>query len=269
MTPAYWFFVLLVLSLASLWLAKKEESFQADKLVRARGGFLGLLGLGFCLYAFGLLTLYLYSFGEYEGSRLGSFQRYLGTYFLGWIVLFYYLLIEDLSILAISKSSKRWAAGILLGVFVLVSPAGFNILKIIRNPESRFIQSRLAVRDDYLYELKPFMKKPANYYLIWQQSSPSEMTLTRLELWPQKLINNTCWSLGKPYFADDFATCNLSFEEFEKRLKYADFVLMFNADAQFWNTYGKLFNIYEEDKNCRLFKRVKLENGHLQLIPIW
>jgi hypothetical protein len=269
MTTASWFLVFLILSLASLFLAKKGKKHHAANEFRARSFLVGLLVLGFCFYAMGLLSLYLYTFGEYEGTHLSSFLRYLGTYLLGWCVFFNYLFFEDFANGHLRVLSKKWTSAGLAAVGVCLLPSASKITSMIQKPEVRFLQERLDVRDNYLYELRPFMKKPANYYLIWQQSGGMEMTVSRLELWPQKLMNNTCWSLGKPYYAEDFATCDISVEDFEKRLRHADYVFMVNADEQFWKGYGKLFDIYEEDKNCRLFKRVKRHDGHLQLIPIW
>lgn len=264
-----WFIILALLSFFSIFLAAKKPVQEGFATRRSRWVLQVTLILGALFYVMGLLSLYLYTFGEYDGTTLTSFQRYTGTFFVAWFAVLIYWFVEDLPKLWEFTTLRKWISlGLLVTLGFAAKPA-LEIAQIVLKPEVRRLERREQVHEFYLKSLTPFMRKPANYFLIWQNTGGFEYVINRFEIWPQRLINERCYSLGPKYYENDFWTCNLSIPELEQALRRADYVIRGEVDERFWQNYGKIFDIYEEDKNCRLFQRVKRADGHFKLIPIW
>ena len=102
------------------------------------------LGLGFGVYALGLLYLYLFSFGEYEGTRVFSFWRYLGSWLLVPMLLGMALWLEQ----AARADHFRGLPGLLLAGSLLLFPFNTRPVNNLVSPATEIAQDR-ALRAAY------------------------------------------------------------------------------------------------------------------------
>ncbi len=123
---------LALLSLAGLRAPEKRGAVR-----RLRIG----LGLGFGAYALGLLYLYLFSFGEYEGTRVFSFWRYLGSWLLVPALLGMGFLLEQA---ARADQNFHGLAGLLLAGSLLVFPFNTRPVNNLVSPATEIAQDRAA-----------------------------------------------------------------------------------------------------------------------------
>jgi hypothetical protein len=229
---------------------------QADRqaLVRQVLALVWLVACAIC-FGFGLLLLYLFSFGEYEGTRLASFSRYFG------VVIFGAALVTFAFLLQLNAKGRRGAAAIPIICFftagmTYVAPAEAARL-LVEGPKG-LTDFRSRVQQ-VISPALTHVEHSKRIYLISVGSSGFDFYLARYELAPRQ-TNSGCWSLGPPRFAGDVWSCGLSVEEFARTLREFDFVLLGPVDDTFWTEYGTLFGAskltglfkVEKDKGLRL-----------------
>jgi len=247
--------LILILALGAFAAARKEKRGLENLQVRA--AFLWMLA-GFCIYAFGLLILYLYSFSSYEGPRLASFGRYMGVFFIGWsfVTAAFFLRLPSAEVpsrpVTYAKTLIILAAAIALGSV------------LVRRDSPEKVRLHREIREKAAYASS---KTPANsrIYVVWQASDGFEPQVLAYELAPR--ITSTrggSWSLGKPYAPGDVWTADVQAADWRRILKDYDFVLLGNADKVFWDRFGGLFGDREKVRGEYLFK-VTVKNGKLEL----
>jgi hypothetical protein len=157
----------ILISLGFVYFAKKTERLKI-------GGNLTLITGGAVGYTLALLISYLLIFTEYEGIRLASFERYLSTYILAWLLIVYALMASRLE-------AWRGALGLLgqltLAItLTLYAPAAY--FKDVRKIESQ--GETLAVRQSteaFAAQIKPQLKTGDKIYFIAQKSNGLERTM--------------------------------------------------------------------------------------------
>jgi hypothetical protein len=157
----------ILISLGLVYFAKKAERLKI-------GGNLLLITGGAVGYTLALLISYLLIFTEYEGIRLASFERYLSTYILAWLLIVYALMASRLE-------AWRGALGLLgqltLAItLTLYAPAAY--FKDVRKIESQ--GETLAVRQSteaFAAQIKPQLKTGDKIYFIAQKSNGLERTM--------------------------------------------------------------------------------------------
>ena len=189
--------------------------------------FAGSFLVGLALYACSLLVLYLYSFSEYEGVRLASFERYMSTYLLAGILIVFAFMTRSLT-------RKRAWIPLLFFCFLWTSlrPVDYrNLWNTIPKPGDR------QITEDLLLEF-PNIPPKARVFMVWQNSSGIQSLFARFGLFPRVL---SCYSLGAPYSDKDIWTQNWTPEQLSGTLKQFDYLLLANVDDRFWHDYGHLF----------------------------
>jgi len=95
----------------------------------------------------------------------------------------------------------------------------------------------------------------AKVYLIWQGSNGYQYFMLAYEL-ASHAVNREAWSLGQPCFEGDSWTSPMTPEAWSEILKqdHYDYVVVGQADEQFWDTYGKLFDDPEISRHSLVFK---------------
>lgn len=208
----------------------------------------GSLLIGLAAYLGGLLLLYLHTLSEYEGTRLASFGRYVGMFFLGWTV----------ALLGILRCALRttgwrrrltWAVVTVVAVgFVYTAPAAAYRWPLRGAP-------RLAVRGavaDLAHRVRSEVQPNESAFIVWQNTNGLEFYILRYELAP-RVTNVHGFTVGTPYSASDVWTWPLPLENFASMIREFDYLLVASADDQFWAEYGVLLAPEAAGKKAVLF----------------
>lgn len=219
------------------------------------------LALGFVVYAFGHLVGYLYSFSEYEGTRVASFSRYMRTYLLGWSL-------GLLSLLAVAmiEGRFRWAA-IAIGCVLAVLSIAFMPARGVQFFERP--AGMIPQRASLLPQLDAIGAHPARksgVYIVFQNTNGFEHWIAKYELAPIR-TNLDCWSVGSSYGRDDAWTCDISAEQLSSRLREYGLLYLGKVDDEFRGRFGSLFR-GGPARDSFLFEIHKLENGSIELSPV-
>jgi hypothetical protein len=262
---AVYFYILLFAFL--MYFSRK---YQKDILIKKQIAVTHFLLLfWFAVYLFGILCLYLYTFGEYEGINLASFGRYQKIFLLAWTLVslgfFIKIKLNNPKLTNILKISSL--------IFLLLSLAKFQGLKKLvfeKQTDNQLIET-VRIKIDSIAKYVPEDK---SVYIIWQNSIGEKLRICRYMLIP-RITNWWYWSLGKPYHENDIWTNDWDVKQFEKRLstydtiflnfrhrktynsKYLkgfDYLFLGYADDQFWNKYWPLFENGKKDKSGILFE---------------
>ena len=206
------------------------------------------------LYAGGLAYLgilffsYLVFFSEYEGIRLASFERYLSTYVvaLGLITFASYMSIFDDK--AIYKQRLNQLIVALL-VLLVAPPLFFKELKQIQSVGSA-ATLRLDI-ETFAAEVKQHLKKGEKTYFVAQNTNGLERTMFYYAMLPNTIATGWCWSFGQKYFEGDVWTCDKKLPEVIQGYEY---LAVYQADAQFWQVAGDLFEPQAKGLSRGVFK---------------
>jgi hypothetical protein len=201
----------------------------------------GALAVGAILYVLGLLWLYLTAFDAYEGPRLASFDRYMGTYVLAWALVLAAPLFESTRRGAPGRWGAVAAIALMLGLLVRWGP--YDALGRLASPAPGLSPLRQSLQGRVPAAAAI---APGRCYVVWQHTSGLEFWILRYELAP-RLVAQLAWrtapfSLGAPYGPDDAWTRPIGARAWSDQLKAGyEYVLVGHADAAFAARYGRLF----------------------------
>ncbi len=209
----------------------------------------------FAAYLIILLILYLFSFGDYEGTRLASIERYMVTYILGLIIFMGGAFINAGTL---EKSKKIAIYFIVVGVFLILPNIGriiIDTLKVGLNKEPRNEAAVIKNISDYVRAKTPENSK---IYIIWSEGSNDESVIFSYYLIPRQ-NNSECIFIKPPLSlksGDDIWSCTMTIEEFKQKLVGYDYILIANPSVEFINYYLQNLNIAYNPYNSILFQIV-------------
>ncbi len=258
-STASFLFICLIMAIISIL-------FQSTALNRRRI-FLCQSGLivSFLTYCFIHLLLYLYSIGEYEGTRIASFNRYMGIFFVGWFYIFNGLLLADPKQPKSADVSPRLISKVLCVIFSLVVLFSFERLLFKKKP---YLSDRTAVEQN-MPVVNKYCPLNSRVFFIWQNDKARGLKkcIFGYVIFPRK-TNFWDWSLGKPYYEGDVWTTDYTPEQLLNVLGEYDYILIAKADERFWNIYGKLFDDIKEAPRGVLFKIIKTPGRKISIQKI-
>lgn len=223
---------------------------------------LGLLCAGSVGFLFVLLAAYRYYFGEYEGRILTSFERYYGTYLLAWCVVLLGILCRQI---AIAPMGVRTAIGAALTMIFLASPVGLrNTVFLGSEQRTASAANDAKIRGELetiANVLLPETSRKSVIYYVDQDTTGYSYYLFRYLVAPLA-TNKWCWSLGKPYREGDLWTCD---KEMAKEWRDYSFVVTYNADAQFWQRYGAIFDPKDRGMRVGVYRITWLGDASVRL----
>lgn len=192
-----------------------------------------ILWLGLLMYAGGLLILYLHSYAESEGIRVASFARYISIYFLGWILVNFAFLLKAYH----QESSRRKYIQYAYGILVVAAFGGLIaglvfLFKPHKNPEPLRVQVKEVAK-----QVSHQIPENAKVYVIWQGDSGLAWFMLRYELFFQKL-NEGCWNIVLPGQQREVWDCEITPDEWNRRLKEYDYLLLAKTDPEFLRDFG-------------------------------
>lgn len=225
--------------------------FLRDKIEFLMTFIVGLLG-----YTSILVVTYLYVFSDFEGRTLASYERYMGVYFLAFI-LFIIKLIFEKDLLSNKKISR-----IVIALILILPP---SLSKAI--PTSFLNPKRMQMREEALpLKQKIISNTPedSRIWYIYLNSNGLHAMIFRYEIAPRKM-NMVEWSIGEKYGDGDLWTSNYSREQFVARWKEYDYMALGNIDNKFTDRYGIFFT--SPPKAGSLYKKT-LINDQLKLAEV-
>lgn len=231
------FFFTLFASIAFTTVVFKKPRDKISWVVQQVG-----LTVGCAAYLFGLLILYFYAFGSYEGPNIASFYRYTSIYFLGWSLIVLYGFRMALRSRDLKKELGISAVGIvlclvLLGLF-LVNTYEHSVRRYTQHRTVKQLRASIDIITDKVKRLTP---KDARIFNVWQASSGFESVIITYNLVPRTVSEQRA-SFGKKYTPYDVWTREFSPERFKEEISSYDYLLLSRPDSQFWATYKSLFD---------------------------
>ncbi|WP_018294841.1 hypothetical protein [Mariprofundus ferrooxydans] len=229
---------------------------------RGTGIHLFFLLAGLVSYLLLLLISYMFFFGEYEGIRLASFSRYLGTYIVGMTVILF-------SMLTYQYLNKERGRYIVLGFLLLFSllsiKPGVGAIKQLSAVEARGVDGIVRHVSSYASTVTEKVPENKKVFFIWQNSNGYQMQMFSYGIIP-RITNRGCWSVGEKYYDGDVWTCPMDTKGFSSYISGYDYLFVAHADKFFWNRFALLFK-QQDTGDGHLYKIVKTENK-LSLISV-
>ena len=213
-------------------------------------------------YTAALFLSYLVVFTEYEGVRLASFERYLSSYMLAWL-----LIVCCLCVAAIEQRAKLGCvviqAAIACVALYFLPKTYTNELKSIESAGPVF-QLRQEL-EAYADKVKSNMKSDQRVYFVAQNSNGLERVIFYYAMLPYQSSMSWCWSLGKKYFDGDVWTCDVKLASL---LKDYDYLAVYRGDQNLIDSADKLLSGVTFDKTSRIFKIQKDDHGITAIHPL-
>lgn len=220
------------------------------------------LAAGAIAYTTVLIFSFLVLFTEYEGIRLASFERYLSTYTIAWLIVLYALLSAE-----IFRRNIKFAVPMQL---ICVSLVIYFVPRVyfqdIRKIESLGPVNDLRISvDNFASTVKKYMSPDEKVYFIAQNSNGLERAIFTYAMLPLTSSTEWCWSLGEKYYDGDVWTCNTSLPSV---LKGYDYLALYSADEKFWNSNAEYFDSSVIGAKSGIFKISRDSNGGISFHSI-
>lgn len=223
----YWFAVC-ALAGGMIIILLKSKNFTTTSIINRMWIF-----VGFFVYLFVLLVLYIFSFSEWEGTRLASFDRYSKTYLLGMLVFLFGTIV---SLRACSPSSFKINLCVITLVSLIIVPnvtyVKRDIKRVIFNHnDPSYVDNVARVAATTLKLTNP----TSRVYFIYIDGSNDESNVFNYLVAPRQ--NNRTCSFIRPPTSPRSDTqpwfCNMSLEEFKTTLKGYDFLVLGKVSQEF------------------------------------
>ncbi len=220
-----------------------------------------VLIIGAVAYEAFLFLAYILFFPEWEGVRMYSFERYSGTYYLGWLLILFAIIVK----LVESKNIIYFT--IAFGIAICVIAVKFSPSQFVRDfraitPPQGIIDIRSRI-SELVTVVKQQIKQGEKVHFISQKSDGFEKAVYNFSMIPYE-GTIACWSLGKKYSENDIWTCDRKLSEI---LREYDYLVIHAADEQFWLNNSTLFEPSAYGLKSGVFKVVRVgENLKLKII---
>jgi hypothetical protein len=245
------FMIFLVLSISQIALALLGDRIERKSNLRSAS----LLILLAFFYQVFLLSLYMFFFGEYEGVRSAALVRYSSSFFLGWTIYVFGLFLIQLTKMKFSRITVA-----LTTVILILAAPGALASELKGNSVN---QSKLPARLD-VEQLVPITTKIVStnekIYYLYQQSNGFEKHIFTYLVLPIQ-TNWSCPSLGKPYYAGDVWTCDISLPTATQGY---DYLVVGKGDDLFWGSNSRYLAPGSNPQVKGLYK-IERSNGSFQL----
>lgn len=231
-----------------------------------------LVGLGIVPYVGALMAVYRFTYTEHEGQILAGLERYVGTYALMWLMVVAGMLANHLSQ---RQTVYRAAFAAFVAIFICGAPTVLvhtlvlpenrrAVAWINENTQTYAQQVALRERIDLLASIAKGAAKPGDkVYYISQHETGYSFVMFRFAVAPIP-TNLGRFAVGKPYFPGDIWT-----EDVQLDLLIAgyQFLVIGNADQQFWNNNAKFFAPDQEKVRSGVFRITTSDSG-MRMIPV-
>jgi hypothetical protein len=247
-TLVNWIVALIVSFVLIIYLKKKNK----EKIFKDTISYLVLFGglFGWILF---YMFMWLIVFGEYEGTVLASYERYLSVFLMAIAVLFFITIIQKI------KSIKM----IIILFFTIILASIYyrsSIFTMIKRPIKNFDPKRNEITV-LANDVKNTIKSGNQIYYIHQNSNGLETMIFRYEMSPNNRVQYWGWSLGDKYIKTNVWKVVTSIEQLESTLVEYDYIVLGKIDSDFTRLYSKLFNPTNKLGSVKIWKITKNKNG--------
>lgn len=191
-------------------------------------------------YAFGMLLLYVFAFGNYEGPILASYERYMSSYILAGVIF-----------LLLVYNTRGQLILWMLSIFLLVSVNDYQLLK----PTYKYSSWGDEVKKfaDYIDEKTNENDK---ILMISQGEKNIHNFIVAYYCMPTR-VNG--YSFGEPKYEGDIYSIEISQEDFDALIDNNDYLYIYNFDEYSNNLLKKYIDI----NNIEFSTLYKIENNKL------
>ncbi len=209
------------------------------------------LFLGFFGYMLLMLLLYVYSFGEYEGPILASFDRYMSTYILicFYTLFFIYIKFNNLK----TKEQLRYIV-IIFAIAIVIEPMAYAKIRpdliLLNNHDFDEYKQASEFIDQYAKELD-------KVYIIDQVEKNGAMYF--INYFSNKVSTNRA---DYTLLTNGGSTEELFYSAYYDNMKKYKYLYTFTIDEEFMNAYHFLTNDSIQEKTLY---EIVIENNQLIL----
>lgn len=208
--------------------------------------------IGAAGYSFGMLMLYVFAFGPYEGPILASFERYMATYILTGVLLVIFTVYEDFEL------DWKVVGSVLLITILFIPLNDYSRLKP-STTYSSWGDGLMPYSTLIMENIEPGKKvimmeqgeKAIHHYIMGYYLMPIEMN---------------AYSFGSPKYQDDIYSVEFKQEDFDKLVLSYDYFYIYMFD----DVGNKLLENRVEPSEIKFSKlfEIKKEQGSYTLVPI-
>lgn len=262
----------LLLTLVNFFISVSNKEKKRDLTISI------LFFIGLFAYAITLLILYVFTYSEYEATRLASFDRYFSTYLLGIVMLIFYKLVINMSKhntdenITENKGFRYICIALSFVAFTCIPFASLINNTFYREYTKNWeVGQRLALEDFSNFTATLDVEKDKVYY-VYNNSDGGIYYKAMFDAIPVRInisteLKHTCWSLGEPRFNGDIWSWNLSADDWAWILERDQFtyVYLHRVDQIFIDSYSELFEDPRMIQNGQAFKVERNEADKIQL----
>lgn len=244
-TLAIWLSVILAVAFAAAVAAERRA--VAGRIIIGTA-VLAVMG---AVYVGGLLLLYLFSFGAYEGSRAAAFERYVAGYLLFWLLA------------GLAWIEPPWPLGrvrrSIWSVVLIAIAAGATAFAYpaIRADVRGYLAGRPAGKEipRLRREVQAFVADagPGPASIVFTGSTGIDYFVAAYEMTPRLVVPPVCFSPGPARFEGDVWSCDVPPETFLEAVRKTGQLGIGHADDLFWQKYGTLFAAGARESGARWF----------------
>lgn len=233
------FLLWVVLTATALWLLSRRKDLCGDERNQARIS-AAVLTVGMCMYALGMLLLYLFTYSEYEALHLASYGRYMATPLLGGYMLVFFLFVKS----KVTSPYSRTGKAVIIVMLLLTVPVAVKSMQPFdfygEIAKGHAMRAKYAGVREYLPMLD--VKKKPMLGVISQGDRGFDSWCIKMEVTPIQ-VGGTPISLGKPYYNGDIWTKDVSPQEWIDSMKKNKLthLYLYYIDEKFITDYGECF----------------------------
>lgn len=222
------------------------------------------LNIGFVLYCLLLMVTFMFAFTDAEGLRLASYERYMATYFIAWVL--------NIIGMFLIKNNEKESKDIVLAFMLITSLVCLYCSNI--NTLVHPINKNNSTIPEYIQEkaniVTSTLKNTDKVYVIFQNPGYSvDPFVFRYCISPIVMNLMDEYSLGELDSPDDTLTYNITEQEWEQKLidENYDYVFILRSDDEFVELYKEAFEEGTDFDNIenKIFKVNKIDDNNVKL----
>ena len=214
LSPLEWAIIFAIFMFLCCLIGNTSQKIQRSRHITLTICLIVVLSMYTCL----LLLLYMTTFSEYEAVSLASFNRYLGTVYVGIFLVLFFFLLENKGLL--------FAFIVLIFLFTPISDLKSSVLDKGRWTKNFYEKVDPVIQKD----------RESKILVIDQGGNGYIHNILRYRAFPAR----TGWLSVHPEGRDDWGIWwqhHFSAEQFGQKLREYDYLIVYN-DTEFWEHYG-------------------------------
>ncbi|MBR2835098.1 MAG: hypothetical protein IKE43_05265 [Coriobacteriales bacterium] len=242
---------------------RKSNSIKRLIVVAIVALILGTIG-----YLFSLLALYLFCFGWYEGEKLASFERYMGSYVYGLIIFLVAFIVyvfryqkygienpasDNSNYVAKNVLSQNLMFVVIIAVLILCQ-GGTGLKTLFVTPDYQWIYPK-EQEAEFINSLS---YEKDSIYCIYQDQDAFRATLVNYYLTPHR---SNGWYASSFGVEADPVSFIITSEDFLLYLEGFDKLYLGSVDGYFIEQFGQYFDNPNDIAECSLYSVDYTDNG--------